>query len=191
MNISSLAIARPYAAWATGDLERMLLLGEGGHAVADAALLAPPPASEVDRLIDVARELWQRRLERDRGAAMLTPTAVRQYLRDYLATATCELFLVVYLDHDHRLIATEEAFRGTLSHCSVHPREIVKRALQLNAAAVLFAHNHPSGVAELSRPDELLTRSLNDVLRQVEVRLLDHIIVAGSATVSFVERGLL
>lgn len=191
MNISSLAIARPYAACPTEDLERMLLVGEGGHVVADAALFAPPPASEVDRLIDVARELWQRKLERDRGAALLTPAAVRHYLRDYLATATCELFLVVYLDHDNRLIATEEAFRGTLAQCSVYPREVVKRALQLNATSVLCAHNHPSGMAEPSRADELLTRSLKDVLWQVEVRLLDHIIVAGSATVSFVERGLL
>jgi DNA repair protein RadC len=191
MNISSLAIARPYAAWTTGDLERMLLLGEGGHVVADAAVAALPPASEVDRLIDVARELWLRGLERERGVALRTPQCVRQYLRDYLAAATCELFLVVYLDHEHRPIATEEAFRGTLSHCSVHPREIVKRALQLNASAVVLAHNHPSGVAEPSRPDELLTRNLKDVLEQVEVRLLDHVIVAGPATVTFVERGLL
>ena len=97
----------------------------------------------------------------------------------------------LFLDSQNRLLAADELFRGTLTQTSVYPREIVKRALTLNAGAVIFAHNHPSGVAEPSRSDELLTASLKQALALVDVRVLDHLIVAGTSTVSFADRGLL
>jgi DNA repair protein RadC len=102
-----------------------------------------------------------------------------------------EIFVVLFLDSQHRLIAADEMFRGTLAQTSVYPREIVKAALDRNAAAVIFAHNHPSGVAEPSRADELLTQALKQALALVDIRTLDHFVVAGNRVVSFAERGLL
>ena len=102
-----------------------------------------------------------------------------------------EIFVVVFLDSQNRLLAAEELFRGTLAQTSVYPREVVKTALAHNAAAVIFAHNHPSGVAEPSRADEALTQSLKQALSLVDVKVLDHFIVAGTSTLSFAERGLL
>jgi DNA repair protein RadC len=101
------------------------------------------------------------------------------------------VFVCIFLDAQHRVIACDELFRGTLAQTSVYPREVVKAALAHNAAAVILAHNHPSGVAEPSRADELLTQSLKQALALVDVRTLDHFIVAGNALVSFAERGLL
>ncbi len=98
---------------------------------------------------------------------------------------------MLFLDHQHRLLAMEELFRGTLAQTSVYPREVVKRALALNAAAVVLAHNHPSGVAEPSRADEHLTQSLRSALALVDVRVLDHFVVGAADVVSFAERGLL
>jgi DNA repair protein RadC len=97
----------------------------------------------------------------------------------------------VFLDAQHRVLAAEEMFHGTLTQTSVYPREVVKRALALNAAAVIFAHNHPSGVAEPSQSDQLLTEALKQALQLVDVRVLDHFIVAGSGCLSFAERGML
>ena len=108
-----------------------------------------------------------------------------------LAALEHEVFVGLFLDSQHRLIADRELFRGTLAQTSVYPREVVKSALALNAAAVIFAHNHPSGVAEPSRADELLTQSLKAALQLVDVRTLDHFVVAGAHVVSFAERGLL
>ena len=102
-----------------------------------------------------------------------------------------EVFAVIFLDTQQRLIAFEELFRGTLAQTSVYPREVVKRALALNAAAVVLAHNHPSGVAEPSRADEALTQALRSALALVDVRVLDHFVVAAGTVVSFAERGLL
>jgi DNA repair protein RadC len=99
--------------------------------------------------------------------------------------------MVLFLDAQHRVIEPEEMFRGTLTQTSVYPREVVKRSLANNAAAVIFAHNHPSGVAQPSHADELLTRTLKDALALVEVKVLDHFVVAGTAVMSFAERGLL
>jgi DNA repair protein RadC len=99
--------------------------------------------------------------------------------------------MVLFLDAQNRVIATEELFSGTLTQTSVYPREVVKRALHHNAAAVIFAHNHPSGVAEPSRADELLTKALKEALALVDVKVLDHFVVAGNVAVSFAERGLL
>ncbi len=102
-----------------------------------------------------------------------------------------ELFCCLHLDNRHRLIAFEELFRGTIDGASVHPREVVKQALARNAAAMILAHNHPSGVAEPSRADELITRRLREALALVDIPVLDHLIVAGNSCVSLAERGLL
>ena len=101
------------------------------------------------------------------------------------------MFCCLYLDNRHRLIAFDELFRGTIDGASVHPREVVREALAHNAAALILAHNHPSGVAEPSRADELITQRLRDALALVDIRVLDHLIVAGPETLSFAERGLL
>ena len=140
-----------------------------------------------------ARELVRRALaetmcERD---MLASPAAVRDYLRIMLAQRDHEVFMVLFLDAQNRVIAPEEMFRGTLTQTSVYPREVVKRALSLNAAAVILAHNHPSGVAEPSRADEFLTESLRSALALVDIRVLDHIVIAGSNATSFAERGLL
>ncbi|MNC87887.1 hypothetical protein D3C83_36550 [compost metagenome] len=99
--------------------------------------------------------------------------------------------MCLWLDAQHRVVRVDEAFRGTLTQTSVYPREIVKTALAVNAAAVIFAHNHPSGAAQPSRADELLTRSLQEALALVDVKVLDHFIIAGNHAISFAERGLL
>ena len=119
-----------------------------------------------------------------------SPEAVRNYLRLSLHDRAHEVFACVFVDPKHRVIAYDELFRGTLAQTSVYPREVVKAALAHNAAAVIFAHNHPSGVAEPSRADELLTQSLKQALALVDIRTLDHFIIAGSQLVSFAERGL-
>ena len=124
-------------------------------------------------------------------SALTSPQAVRDYLRLVLGGREHEVFVVIFLDAQHRVLSVEELFRGTLTQTSVYPREIVKAALRANAAAVIFAHNHPSGVAEPSQADELLTRQLKEALAMVDVKVLDHFIVAGRATLSFAERGLL
>lgn len=140
-----------------------------------------------------ALELARRSLREDletRGA-LNSPREVRDYLRMVLGRTDREVFVALMLDSQHRVIATEELFRGTLTQTSVYPREVVKAALARNAAAVIFAHNHPSGVAEPSHADELLTRSLKSALGLVDVQVLDHFIVAGGRVMSFAERGLL
>ena len=120
-----------------------------------------------------------------------SPQQVRDYLRLKLGGLAREVFVVLFLDAQNRVLAQEELFCGTLTQTSVYPREVVKRALHHNAGSVIFAHNHPSGVAEQSRADELLTAALKQALALVDVRVLDHFIVAGNATLSFAERGLL
>jgi DNA repair protein RadC len=122
---------------------------------------------------------------------LTSPGKVRDYLRMTLGHLPHEVFLALFLDSQNRLLAAEELFRGTLTQTSVYPREVVKRGLALNAAAIIFAHNHPSGVAEPSRSDELLTASLKQALALVDVRVLDHLIVAASQMVSLAERGLI
>ena len=141
----------------------------------------------------VALELVRRWMQEElsSGSALISPTAVRDYLRLLLADRENEVFVTIWLDAQHRVLRSEEAFRGTLTQTSVYPREIVKAALRANAAAVIFAHNHPSGVAQPSNADEALTRSLKDALSLVDVKVLDHFIVAGRTALSFAERGLL
>lgn len=125
------------------------------------------------------------------GNALTSPTAVKDYLRLMLDGREHEVFVAVFLDAQHRTLATEEMFRGTLTQTSVYPREVVKAALRHNAGAVIFAHNHPSGVPEPSHADEALTRNLKAALALIDVRVLDHIIVGGGQAMSFAERGLI
>lgn len=120
-----------------------------------------------------------------------SPSQVRDYLCLKLGGLQREVFMVLFLDAQNRVLAQEEMFSGTLTQTSVYPREVVKRALHYNAASVIFAHNHPSGLAEQSRADELLTTALKQALALVDVRVLDHFVVAGNTTLSFAEKGLL
>jgi len=142
-----------------------------------------------DQIIQRALEILSARAKS--GNALTSPSAVRDYLRLALSGKEREFFLVVFLDAQHRVLGIEELFSGTLTQTSVYPREVVKAALKANAAAVIFAHNHPSGVAQPSQADELLTRQLKEALALVDVKALDHFIVAGNQAMSFAERGLL
>lgn len=141
----------------------------------------------------IARELIERLLLEDvrAGDLLESPQAVRDYLMLRFYGLAHESFVTVYLDAQHRLIVAEESFRGTLTQTAVYPREIIRRALVVNAAAVIFAHNHPSGAAEPSRADEHLTATLKTALQLVDVRVLDHFVIGGTSTTSFAERGLL
>ena len=166
----------------------------GALRVSDADLSAPPsPESLLARRLSVARELLLRDLREQmhRGPVMTSPQMLRDWLRLYCAGLEHEVFLVLYLDANHRLIEPQELFRGTLTQTSVYPRELVKGALARNAAALAVAHNHPSGQAEPSRADEFLTQTLKSTLSLVDVRVIDHFVVAGDQVVSFAERGLL
>ena len=120
-----------------------------------------------------------------------SPQQVRDFLCLKLGSLSREVFVVLFLDAQNRMIMSEEMFSGTLTQTSVYPREVVKKALHHNAASVIFAHNHPSGIAQPSQADELITKQLKQALALVDVRVLDHFIVAGNTTFSFVERGLL
>lgn len=141
----------------------------------------------------VAKELVRRWLDEElrRECTLNSPGSVRDYLRLFFAGQEHESFVVLFLDAQNRLIAAKELFRGTLAQTSVYPREIVKEALRHNAAALIFSHNHPSGLPEPSRADEVLTTSLKQALSLVDVKVLDHFILAGASTLSFAERGLL
>ncbi|RYE42895.1 MAG: DNA repair protein RadC [Hyphomicrobiales bacterium] len=119
------------------------------------------------------------------------PTSVADYLKLHFAGQPYESFAVLYLDAQHALIAFEELFRGTLTQTSVYPREVLKQALHHDAAALILAHNHPSGSTDPSRADEVLTQTLRTALAMVDVRVVDHLIVSGSRTLSMAERGLM
>ena len=148
------------------------------------------PASQK---LAIAWELMQRLITEELHSAPVfdSPTAVRSYLQLFYAGRGYESFMVLFLDSTYRLIVAEELFRGTLTQTSVYPREIVKRCLQWNAAAVMLAHNHPSGAAEPSRADEFLTQTIKQALALVDVRVLDHLVVGVAHTTSFAERGLM
>lgn len=143
--------------------------------------------------LGVARELLLRdlRAQMQRGPVMDSPQVLRDWLRLHCAGLEHEVFIALYLTAQHALIEAVPIFRGSLTQTSVYPREVVKLALSHNAAAVAFAHNHPSGSPEPSRADEFLTQSLRSALALVDVRVVDHFIVAGDRLVSFAERGLL
>lgn len=148
------------------------------------------PSNE-DAIIAQALRILDSRIRT--GPIFDSPARVKDHARVYFAQATAdgrEEFACLFLDSSHRLIACETLFRGTLSQTSVYPREVVRRALALNAGAVVFAHNHPSGASDPSRADEMLTRVLKDALTLVDVRTLDHLVVGATVT-SFAERGML
>ena len=141
-----------------------------------------------------ARGLLRRALAEnlaDVSVSLASPGAVGDYLRLFLAGQAYESFLALWLDAQNRLIAGMELFRGTTTQTSVYPREVVRAGLKLNASAVILAHNHPSGLAEPSRADELLTSELKQALALVDIRVLDHFIVADTTVMSFAERGLM
>jgi DNA repair protein RadC len=140
-------------------------------------------------VLEVAKRMLRQDLAR--GPVMNAPARVRDFLRLSFGRIGHEVFTVLFLDAQQRLIACEELFRGTLTQTSVYPREVVRRALTLNCASVILSHNHPSGVAEPSRADQILTRELQNALKLVDVQVLDHIIVAAADSVSFAELGLL
>jgi DNA repair protein RadC len=148
------------------------------------------PPNQQDDIDQQALALLEARL-RLPGPALTSPDAVRNYLRLRLADLEHEVFVVLFLDSQHRLVAAEEILRGTLSQTSVYPRKVVKAALKHDSAAVMLSHNHPSGIAEPSRADELLTQSLKQALALVDCKVLDHFVVGSAGTVSFAERGLL
>lgn len=145
--------------------------------------------AQLQAVLEMGRRYLQKSLtETD---ALTSPELTRQYLAHRLRGLQHEVFAVMFLDNKHRLIKFEEMFRGTLSGASVYPREVVKAALRHNAAAVIFSHNHPSGVAEPSQDDERITQRLKRALELIDVRVLDHIIIGDGCEVSFAERGLL
>ncbi|SFM43248.1 RadC family protein [Nitrosomonas communis] len=141
----------------------------------------------------VAKELVRRFLEEElqQRDVLDSPDAVRDYLKLTLNQHEHEVFVVIFLDARNRVIAVEKMFRGTLTQASVYPREVVKAALKHNAAAVILAHNHPSGVAEPSRADQMLTDTLKQSLSLVDVKVLDHFIIAGTQTASLAEQGFI
>jgi DNA repair protein RadC len=152
-----------------------------------------PTRGNRDARIGAVMELARRALVEEMKArdSIASPAAVRAYLRLRMQDLGHECFYCVFLDAQNRVIAAEELFRGTLTQTSVYPREVVKQALRHNAAALILAHNHPSGVAEPSLQDQALTRTLAEALALVDVKVLDHFIVAPGAAMSFAERGLL
>jgi len=161
------------------DLERLLLTKGLGYA----------KAVQLQAVIELARRALEEQLKP--GVNLNSPKAVRDFLRLALLRQDKEVFLGIFLDAQNRVVATEHLSEGTLTQTSVFPREVVRRALHHNAAALIFAHNHPSGLAEPSRADEVLTQALKHALTLVDVKVLDHFIVGGSHTLSFAERGLL
>lgn len=146
------------------------------------------PAS-VDQILSMARQVIDQKYSR--GVLFTAPELVKDYLRTKLVGFEHEVFAALFLDSQHRLLEYVELFRGTIDAAAVYPREVVKEALRVNAAAVIFSHNHPSGNPEPSQADKVLTQRLKEALALVEVRTLDHIIVGGEGTTSFAEQGLL
>ncbi len=142
-----------------------------------------------EQIIQRALELLASQLHR--GDVLSSPTTVRDYLRLHLGRREHEVFVVILLDSQNRVLDVLDLFRGTLTQTSVYPREVVKVALAANAGGVIFAHNHPSGLSEPSRADELLTHILKQALALVDIKVLDHIVVGAGSSISFAERGLI
>ncbi|MGH8397646.1 MAG: RadC family protein [Gammaproteobacteria bacterium] len=151
--------------------------------------LGPAKYAQLQAVLEIARRHLGEALQR--GKPLTDPAATRQYLITRLRDLPQEVFCCLYLDNRHRMIAFEELFHGTLDGASVHPREVLRKALGNNAAAIIFAHNHPSGVAEPSDADRRLTLRLKEALALVDIRVLDHFVVGDGEAVSFAERGLL
>lgn len=180
-------VAREYSTQSLSDIFGICSSSRSAVCENEANYVAQP-------IIGAAKELLIRALNEQMRTkvSMTSPEAVRDYLRLTLGGLGYEVFTVLFLDAQNRLIEACELFRGTLTQTSVYPREVVKMALQCNSAAVILAHNHPSGLTEPSRADESLTQALKQALALVDVKVLDHFIVSGTANpMSFAERGLL
>jgi DNA repair protein RadC len=165
------------------------LLRAGSHQLRGSPGIGPVGYCRLQAALELARRHYAEALRV--GPVLDSPAATRDFLIARLRDSPHELFCCLHLDNRHRLIAFDELFRGTIDGASVHPREVVKQALARNAAALILAHNHPSGVAEPSQADELITRRLREALALVDIRVLDHLIVADTGCLSFAERGLL
>lgn len=146
------------------------------------------PASS-EQIINLAKQIISDRLHRNEDIVATSPQDVQKYLQLQLAAKEQEVFAALFLDTRHRLISFEKMFFGTIDGATVHPREVVKKSLQLNAAAIIFAHNHPSGVAEPSQADIAITTRLKSALALIDVRVLDHIVVVPDDCVSLAQRG--
>ena len=164
------------------------LLQAGAESLKRIKGLGPAKRAEIMAVLELARRALQEQLREK--PLFDSPVAVRNYLQLQLGSRAHEIFAVLFLDTQHRLLALEEMFRGTLTQTSVYPREVVIRALALNAASVVLAHNHPSGTANPSPADIALTQTLKAALALVDVRVLDHFVVTRSAAVSMAEQGL-
>jgi len=165
------------------------LLSADQAAVCATAGLGPARYAALQAALELARRHYQELMQA--GPMLTSPRDTREYLRMRLRDLNHEVFCCVYLDNRNRVIALEELFRGTLDGATVHPREVVKRALSRNAAAVILAHNHPSGVAEPSQADEFITRRVKEALAVVDIRVLDHLVVGDGCCESMAERGML
>ena len=179
-------------------LARELILKSGGlrqlleadySQIAQTPGLGPGKTTQIQAALELGRRYLESTLKH--GEVLTNPQATRDFLKIQLRALAHEVFACLFLDNRHRVIHFEEMFRGTIDGASVYPREVVKRALQLNAAAVILAHNHPSGVAEPSQADRNITRRLAEALALVDIRVLDHIVVGDGELVSFAERGLI
>ena len=180
------------------DLARELLEAFGGLRpllAAERAAFCRAPGlgaakfAQLQAVLEMGRRHLSERLQR--GDVLSSPADTRRYLQAHLGHYPYEVFAVLFLDNRHRVIAYEELFRGTIDGASVHPREVVRRALAHNAAALILAHNHPSGVSEPSQADRQITLRLRDALALVDVRVLDHLVVGDVECTSLAERGLL
>jgi DNA repair protein RadC len=178
------------------DLARQLLGEFGGlrrfleatpRRLCAARGLGPARYARLAGSLELARRYLAARLPR--GDALASPADTRRFLAARLGSRRQEIFACLFLDNRHRIIAFEELFRGTIDGASVHPREVVRRAIDLDAAALIVAHNHPSGVAEPSHADRAITRRLQQAAALVDLRLLDHVVVGDGELVSFAERG--
>ncbi len=170
-----------------GSLHAVLACGIGEFC--EVGGLGPARWAVLQAAVEMTRRSLAERL-RDRDA-LTTPQAVRDFLSLWLRDRPHEVFAVLFLDSQHRLLVAEELFRGTLNQAAVYPREVARRALQLNAAALILAHNHPSGVAQASASDRLLTDRLKTAMASLDIPVLDHLIIAGNASLSFAEKGWL
>ena len=170
-----------------GGLSKLCLANQ--QQICDAPGLGPAKYAQLKAVMEMARRALKEDMQR--GDALTSPGAVRRYLSLLLKDKPHEEFWAVFLDAQNRVTQAEMLFRGTLTQTSVHPREVIKRTLAHNAAGVILAHNHPSGVAEPSQADRLLTQTLKQALALVDVRVLDHFVVAGAGGMSFAESGLL
>ena len=171
----------------TGGLRGLLDLGP--ERLATIAGIGPARAALITAAVELATRYLEERIRR--SDALTSPSHTSQYLCARLRSRPHEVFACLFLDNRHRVISFEEMFRGTIDGASVYPREVAKRALEVNAAAVIAAHNHPSGVAEPSRTDRAITSRLRDAMALIDVRLLDHFVIGDGEVVSFAERGWL